>query len=133
MKVLAIDYGTRTLGLAMWDSALSFPLPKAPLRVRSDDEAIEALRAFVKAESVDRLLVGLPSERDRGKSWIVRKAHAFGLRLETVTGVPVEFVPEAFTTREAEALSPRPAGDDTVDSLASARILEAWLASCPRA
>jgi RNase H-fold protein (predicted Holliday junction resolvase) len=119
--------------LAVWESSLTFPLPRTPLRVRNDDEAVARLAALLKEEPVDRLLVGLPQERDVGRSWIVRKARAFGRRLEEATGVPVEFVPEAFTTREAAALSPRPEGDDTVDSLASAKILEAWLASCPRA
>ena len=133
MKVLAIDYGTRTLGLAVWESSLSFPLPRTPLRVRNDGEAVARAAALVKAEPVDRLLVGLPSEKDEGKSWIVRKAKEFGRRLEEATGIPVEFVPEDFSTREAAVLSPRSEGDDTVDSLASARILESWLASCPRA
>jgi putative Holliday junction resolvase len=133
MKVLAIDYGTRTLGLAVWESSLSFPLPRPPLRVLNDDDAVARLAVLLKEEPMDRLLVGLPRERDAGRSWIVRKVREFGRRLGETTGIPVEFVPEAFTTREAAALSPRPESDDTVDSLASAKILEAWLASCPRA
>lgn len=133
MKVLAIDYGTRTLGLAVWESSLSFPLPRPPLRVRNDDDAVACLVALLKEEPVDRLLVGLPAERDEGKSWIVRKVRAFGRRLEEAAGTPVEFVSEAFSTREASALSPRPESDDTVDSLAAAGILGAWLETCARA
>ena len=93
MKVLAIDYGTRTLGLAVWESSLSFPLPKKPIRVKNDDEALAVLRAMIGAEPVDRLLLGLPEERDPGQSWIVRKIRAFGPRLEEATGIPVEWAP----------------------------------------
>ena len=78
-----------------------FPLPKKPIRVKNDDEALAVLRAMIGAEPVARLLLGLPEERDPGQSWIVRKIRAFGPRLEEATGIPVEWVPEAFTTREA--------------------------------
>jgi len=130
VKVLAIDYGTRTLGLAVWESSLSFPLPKTPIRVHNDDEALVILRALVGAEPVDRILLGLPGERDPGKSWIVRKIRAFGRRLEEAAGIPVEFVAENFSTREAAGISSRPPADDTVDSLASANILQRWLEKC---
>ena len=133
MKVLAIDYGTRTLGLAMWESSLSFPLPKKPIRVKNDDEALAVLCGMVVAEAVDRLLLGLPGERDPGKSWIVRKIRAFGKRLEETSGVPVELVPEAYSSQEAARVSTRPAADDAVDSIAAANILQRWLEQCARA
>ena len=127
MKILAIDYGTRTLGLSGWDSGLSFALPKPPLRVRSDDEALARIQVLLRDDPVERIILGLPQVADPEKSWIVKKIRLFGRKLEEATGVKVEFVPENFSTREAAARSTRDENDDTVDSLAAARILDAYL------
>ena len=130
MKILGIDYGTRTLGLSGWDSSLTFPLPKPPLRVQNDREALARIKALLREDPVDRIVLGLPQTPDPEKSWIVKRIRAFGRALEEATGVPVDFVSEDFSTREAAAASPRNETDDTVDSLAATRILETYLRQC---
>ena len=81
MKILAIDYGTRTVGLAAADPAVPVPLPRAALRVRNDRDALEQVLRVLREEPFGLVVVGIPAARDPGRSWIVTKARAFADRL----------------------------------------------------
>ena len=130
MKILAIDYGTRTLGLAAADTAVPIPLPRAALTVRNDRDAIEQVLRVLREEPYGLVLVGLPAAKDPERSWIVKKARAFADRLREASGRPVEMVDETLTSREAAARLRPGAPEDAVDSGAAALILESWLARC---
>lgn len=130
MKILAIDYGTRTVGLAAADTAVPIPLPRAALTVRNDRDALDQVLRVLREEPYDLVLVGLPAAKDPERSWIVKKARAFTERLKEASGLPVEMVDETGTSREAASRLRPGAPDDAVDSGAAALILESWLARC---
>lgn len=130
MKILAIDYGTRTVGLAAADPAVPVPLPRPALTVRSDRDAVEQVLRVLREEPFSLILVGIPAARDPERSWIVKKARAFADRLREASALPVETVDETLTSREAAARLRPGAPDDAVDSGAAALLLEAWMARC---
>lgn len=130
MKILAVDYGTRTVGLAVGDTAVPVPLPRAALTVRNDRDAITQVLRVLGEEPFGLVLVGLPAARDPGRSWIVKKARAFAEGLREASGLPVELVDETLSSREAAARLRPGAPEDAVDSGAAALILESWLARC---
>jgi putative Holliday junction resolvase len=130
MKILAIDYGTRTVGLAAADTAVPLPLPRRALTVRNDRDAVEQVLQVLRGEPYGLVLVGIPAAKDPDHSWIVRKARAFADRLREASGLPVETVDETLTSREAAARLRPGAPEDAVDSGAAALLLESWLARC---
>jgi putative Holliday junction resolvase len=64
MRTLAIDLGTRRIGLAMSDQGGQWATPLDVLFVTDPLQAIEPIRKLIKTEEVRRLVVGLPLNMD---------------------------------------------------------------------
>lgn len=132
--VLALDVGTRTIGLARTDPSRRFVFVDPTLARRSVARDAAALVEIVRRHGVTQLVVGLPvgepgAEEPRG----VRLARQVGEALAAATGLPLAWVDEGYTTVEAHARL-RDAGLDErarrgiIDGHAAAVILEQWLA-----
>lgn len=104
MRTLGIDFGERRIGLALSDAEGRFALPSRVLERTSDAAAIAEISALVAAEAVAALVVGEPRRPADGQATAAgRRAHRFGEKLATATGLPVEWIDESLTSREAEA------------------------------
>jgi len=99
----AADYGRRRIGLAVADP-LGITVRGLTTVERVEDPADGARRAAdtLRAEAVDRVLVGLPLHHDGRESDMSREARRFGALLAEALGCPVGFVDETLTTWEAE-------------------------------
>jgi putative Holliday junction resolvase len=102
-RLLGIDFGTVRIGLAVSDPdrKLAFPLEVHERRGRDADAAY--FRALVAREEVGALVVGLPVHLDGREGEKAAQARAFGAWLAGVTGLPVTFHDERFTTVQAES------------------------------
>jgi putative Holliday junction resolvase len=132
-KVLALDYGTRNIGLAESDElgVTVRPLPSLPNRGRRD--LVSRLRSRLSSAAVDRVVVGLPRNMDGTEGAAAARVRSLIGALERDLGLPVTGVDERLSTVEAteiwRTLSLRKQrGYRTVDSLAAALILERCLA-----
>lgn len=99
MKLLAIDYGMKKIGLAIGDTDLKLAEPLSVLKVSSIQDAVEKAVQVVQMRQVDRVVVGLSG----GKMAIGTKR--FAKNLEEKSGVNVVFQDETYTTKEAQKLS----------------------------
>jgi putative Holliday junction resolvase len=136
VRVLAIDYGERRLGLAVSDEAGGFAFPAGSLERRGLKRDLAALRALAQERGVASVVVGLPLHLDGREGPEARAARAFAAAVGEATGLPVETFDERWTTREAER-SLRDQGlvgrrgrgrKKVVDEVAATLILRAWLA-----
>jgi putative Holliday junction resolvase len=101
-RVLAIDFGTRRVGLALSD----------PLRITAsgagtlanDGALISHLRTLVQDREVVLVVVGLPYAPDGGEGLSARAVRDFIGRLEEALEVPIETWDESFSTVEAQKL-----------------------------
>jgi putative Holliday junction resolvase len=103
MRWLAIDHGTKNIGLAFSDEReiLATPFEVWP----SQGEATLArIAQLVKTEGAQALLVGLPRHKDGNESATAPLARAFGEALRDRTGLPLLFWDEHLTSMEAERL-----------------------------
>jgi putative Holliday junction resolvase len=102
-RLLGVDFGTVRVGLAVSDPdrKLAFPLEVYERRSRDADAAF--FRALVQREEVAGLVVGLPVHLDGREGEKAVAARAFGAWLTEVTGLPVTFCDERFTTVQAES------------------------------
>ncbi len=137
MRHLAIDLGSRRVGLAMSDAGGSFVTPLDVLQVSDPDDAIEPVVELVAREGVERLVVGLPLNMDGSLGPQAQKAIAWGRRLAERAGIPVIFVDERLSSFDAEQqlISRKRAGEkltrkrkkEQLDAIAAATFLQDFL------
>ena len=149
--ILAIDYGTVRIGLAMADIETAMARPVATIERVNRNEDMRRLREVAREHAVKEIVVGLPLRLDGTRGEMAEEATRFGERVRKQLGLPVEMVDERLTSWEAERLLEEQAGrvfrEDTtpahvhsnmrkkkqaeratVDAMAAAVILKEYLA-----
>ncbi len=131
---MALDYGSKTVGVAVNEGSLvAFPLEI----IRRDREnalrkTFRRVQEIASQKSIQRIVVGLPLNMDRTEGERAQKSREFAENVARHTGLPVEMRDETLTTVEADERM-KEAGvradrrDDYIDSAAAAVILEDWL------
>jgi putative Holliday junction resolvase len=103
MRWLAIDHGTKKIGLAFSDELeiLASPFAVWP---QEAERTLDRLARLCQEEGVQALAVGLPRHKDGAESETAPAARAFGEALAARTNLPVRFVNEHLSSAEAERL-----------------------------
>lgn len=102
-RILGVDFGLVRVGLAITDPDRIICSPLETY-TREDPEADAAYyRTLVEEENVLRIVVGLPLHTNDQESIKSGEARQYGAWLAEVTGKPVSFWDERFTTVEAES------------------------------
>ncbi|MBI5465673.1 MAG: Holliday junction resolvase RuvX [Candidatus Kerfeldbacteria bacterium] len=126
MKVLAIDYGQKRVGLALGDSSLFLALPYGVLQRQNDELLLEQLSKIVSAEGVDTVIVGEPLSLSGQASKQTATCRAFAEFLKTNLSVAVEMFDERLTSKRADM--PRSAARvRSRDELAAMFLLQDYL------
>ena len=102
MRTLAVDLGTRRVGLALSDEGGRFATPFEVLTVSDPVSAADAVLKVIEREGVERLVVGLPLNMDDSVGPAARQAVAWGRDLSAKCGKPVVFVDERLSSYAAE-------------------------------
>lgn len=103
-RLAGIDYGTVRIGVAITDARQTIAAPYENYTRRGPAHDAEYFKRLAKEERIARFVVGLPVHTHGGESQKSREARAFGQWLGEVTGVPVDYFDERYTSSEAEAL-----------------------------
>ena len=103
-RVAGIDFGTVRIGIALSDPQGTIASPYENYTRRSQEADARRFRRLVAEEGVVMFVVGLPVHLDGRESEKSTEARRFGRWLADVTGVPVEFFDERFTSSQAEQL-----------------------------
>ena len=103
MRWMALDHGTRNIGIAFSDELeiLASPFEVWP---SLGDPTLERLARLAREEGGQALLVGLPRHKDGAESSTAPLARAFGEALRNRTGLPLVFWDERLTSVEADRL-----------------------------
>ena len=131
-RVVAVDLGTRRIGVAVTDGLGLTAQPHATIARHGGQRDLDAIAALVRQFDAERLVLGLPLGPDGEVGRPARSVQAFAERLRAVLSVPVELIDESFTTVEAEdvllqADLSRARRKEVVDRVAAAVILRRWL------
>jgi putative Holliday junction resolvase len=102
MRVLAVDFGEKRIGLAVSDETGRVVVPVGVVSRTSDAQAVEAVAAAAKEREVVRLVVGHPMNADGTEGDWARRVRNFARRLEEASGLPVDLHGEGLTTAAAE-------------------------------
>ena len=131
--ILAFDFGTRRIGVAVGNEMLASASALDPLPARDGIPDWNVVTRLVEEWRPDLFVVGLPINMDGSESEMSLRARKFGKRLYGRYGKPCEMVDERGSTFEAKAIA-REAGhrgnyrEEGVDGLAAQLILEGWFA-----
>ena len=102
MRTLAIDLGTRRIGLALSDEDGRLATPYDVVTISSPEAGITAILGIIVEEGVERVVVGLPLNMDDSVGSAARKTMRWGDALSVAARKPVVFVDERLSSFAAE-------------------------------
>jgi putative Holliday junction resolvase len=135
--VLAFDFGTRRIGVAVGDLETRLAHPLTTIEAEENRDRFAAVAPLLAEWRPVLAVVGLPFREDGGEHPVGRLARRFAQRLHGRFGIKVELVDEHLTSHDAEQ-SLRSAGargaklKAALDPVAAQRILETFFESLIR-
>ena len=135
MRILGLDYGSKTVGVAVSDplgvtaQRLETIWRKQENKLRQTYARIEAL---VVEHDVDKIVLGLPKMMNNTEGPRVQATREFAENLERRTGLPIIFEDERLTTVEANRILEETGvcvsgRKEHIDKMAAAIILQSYL------
>ncbi len=129
--VMAFDFGTRKIGVAIGNTVVRVAHPLTTIVGESNAARFAAIAALIAEWAPALLVVGRPTRADGTEHEMTARAERFARQLEGRFGLAAERVDERFTTRAAAAHlggegmhgAARRAAQDEV---AAQLILQAW-------
>ena len=127
-KLIGLDVGTKTIGLAVCDAGWHFAGPTDTIRRSKFTNDLAALKELAGRESIAGLVVGLPLNMDGTDSPRTQSVRAFARNLAPLE-LPILLWDERWSTQAVEramisADVSRAKRAEKVDSLAAAHILQ---------
>jgi putative Holliday junction resolvase len=137
MRVLAIDHGTKRVGLAISDETRTIAQPLEFVPAEPAAKLLQRLQAMVAERNVSQVLVGLPRNMNGTYGPAADKVREFVAALEKVLTVPVKTWDERLTSAQAnrfliETGMRREKRKERVDQTAAAILLQSYLDSRPQ-
>ncbi len=136
-RILALDFGLRRVGGAISDPLREFASPLEVYERRNDELDARHYRALVREHDIATIVVGLPVHTSGREGELALLARRWGAWLASVTGLPVAYVDERYTSIEADNLMiesglKRQKRKALRDKLAAQILLQGYLdAGCP--
>jgi putative Holliday junction resolvase len=131
-RLLGLDVGTKTIGLALSDVTRSVATPYDTIRRSKFTADAKTIREVVEKNQVGALVIGLPLNLDGSEGPRAQSTRAFARNLAAHVEVPMVFWDERLSTAaverhliEADASRKRRA--EVVDRMAAAYILQGAL------
>ena len=131
-RVIALDVGTKTIGVAMSDPMRMLASPVTTIRRKGVRRDTDVIAAMIEERGVDHVVVGLPFELDGTEARPARLARQIGEEVKARTGLPVDYVDERYSSVDAErqliaADVSRARRKEIIDQAAAVIIMESWM------
>jgi len=128
ITVLAFDFGTHKIGLAVGQTLTLTCTPLAEIRAHNGQPDWQQIATLLDEWQPDVFVVGVPVHMDGTEFELTARARKFGNRLHGRFGKPWYPMDERLTTFDARsALKAQGKSPNTlVDSIAASLILKSW-------
>ena len=128
MQILAFDFGTQHIGVAVGQTITKTSSPLIVINVaREGKEIWNTISNLIDEWKPDQLLVGKPLNMDGTPSDMMKKVDPFFHKLQKISDIPCELVDERLTSFEAKQLMQKDSKDDRIDDLAAKIFLDNWI------
>ena len=134
MRVLALDHGTRRIGVAVSDELKLIAQPLEYIPAEPFADFLTRLKDLLREKEVELILVGLPRNMDGSYGPAALKVQAFIAALKAAVTVPIETWDERLTSVQAnryliQGNVRREKRKEKVDKMAAAILLQSYLDS----
>jgi len=102
MRIMALDVGEKTIGVAISDSLLLTAQARPTIRRKSPSSDIELLRRMAEENEVHQILVGQPLHMNGKESRQSQRIGRFAAELKNKLDIPVLFWDERLTSFAAD-------------------------------
>ena len=131
-KLMGLDLGTKTIGLAVSDIMFKIATPLETIKRSKFTKDTQSLRAFEETHNIGALVIGLPLNMDGSEGPRVQASRAFARNLLQQKDQPIVFWDERLSTLAVtrtliDADMSRAKRADVVDKMAAAYILQGVL------
>jgi putative holliday junction resolvase len=123
MKIMALDYGEKRVGVASTDESGQFALPRTTFT--NDELLLEKVIELKNREEIEIIVMGESKNFAGAPNPIYSEALAFAKKLEG-EGIRVAWHPEIMTTVEARRIQ---GNNEHTDASAAALILKSYIES----
>lgn len=127
-KYIALDVGTKRVGVAMSDDLAIIASPHSTI---AREGAVEAIAKLVESEKAARIVVGLPYLPSGGLGSQANDVTEFVEEILQAVNTPIDYESEVLTSVEAEnrlkKISKKPYARADVDAMAACIILESYM------
>ncbi len=132
MRILALDHGTRRVGVAVSDELQMIAQPLEYIAPAPFADFLTRLKEILKEKEIILILVGLPRNMDGSYGPAALKVQEFVAALKDAVTVPIKTWDERLTTVQAQKflIQGRVRRDDRkqkVDKTAAAILLQSYL------
>ena len=128
MQILAFDFGTQHIGVAVGQTITKTSSPLLVLNVQQEGKEIwNTILLLLEEWKPDQLLVGKPLNMDGTPSDMMKKVEPFFKKLKMISNIPCEMVDERLTSFEAKQLMESNTKNTRVDDLAAKIFLDTWM------
>jgi putative Holliday junction resolvase len=134
MRILAIDYGTRRMGIAISDELQVIAQPLEYIPAEPFNQFLERLKQLIREKEVSLILVGLPRNMDGSYGPAALKVQEFVAVLKDAIAAPIKTWDERLTSAQANRFllqtgMRRDKRKQKVDQTAAAILLQSYLES----
>lgn len=135
-RVLGLDVGTKTIGLALSDASLRLASPLETIRRTKFRNDVMRMREIVETHNVHGFVIGLPINMNGTEGPRCQATRQFQKNLEEAIDLPMVFWDERLSTAAVErtlieADVSRQRRGQVIDKMAAAYILQSALDSMP--
>src|SRR6266487_6007762 len=104
MRILAIDHGTKRMGIAISDDLGMIAQPLEFIPAEPFAELLNRLKEIIRAKQVELILVGMPRNMNGSYGPAASKVQEFVAALKEAVTVPIQTVDERLTSVQAHRL-----------------------------
>ena len=132
MRILALDHGTKRIGVAVSDETRTIAQPLEYILTEPFEGFLERLKTLLVEKEIDLVLIGLPRNMDGSYGPAAQKVEAFVAVLRSVITVPIRMWDERLTSSQANRILiqgnvRRDKRKEKVDKMAAAILLQSYL------
>ena len=134
-RLLGLDVGRKTIGLAVSDSDMKIATTVGTIRRSKFTKDVKNLDAIITERQVNGLVLGLPINMDGNEGPACQSVRQFAVNLDNVLEIGITFWDERLSTSAVERLLTKEADlsrnrrSEIIDKMAAAYILQGALDS----
>ena len=132
MRILALDHGSKRIGVAVSDETKTIAQPLEYILTEPFADFLERLKKILAEKEIDLLILGLPRNMDGSYGPAAQKVETFAAALKFAITIPIKFLDERLTSSQANKILiqggvRRNKRKEKVDKMAAAILLQSYL------